>query len=216
MQHTGTHFKNLALTMRKSFVEKILIKSGVSVFSASEFSKILKINPVSARAFLSRNAKRDGSHIIKLKRGIYLFSLNPRFEFEIANKLYQPSYISFETALSHYNIIPEIVYAITSATTKRSKEMVVQNSVYKYNKIKKSLYFGYRPEKFNGRTVLMAEAEKALLDYIYILSLRKGRINERLDITRINSQKLGAYVNYFKKAIKKNRAFISLINKIYG
>jgi len=201
--------------MRINSVENALIRLGISVFSVTEFNKIFKIKPVSARSFLVRNSKRIGSHIIKLKRGIYFFSLNPTIELEIANKLYQPSYISFETALSHYNIIPEIVYTITSATTKRSKEIVVQNSVYKYLKIKKSLYFGYRPEKFKGKTVLIAEAEKALLDYIYLLSLKKGIFNERLDLSKIDTKKLGSYVNYFKKAIKKNKAFISLINEIY-
>lgn len=187
----------------------------MSVFSVSEFSKIFKVKPVSARSFLVRNSKREGSRIIKLKRGIYLFTLNPTIELEIANKLYQPSYVSFETALSHYNIIPEIVYTITSVTTKRSKEITAQNSIYKYLKIKKSLYFGYRPEKFKGRTVLIAEAEKALLDYIYLLSLKKGTFNERLDLSRIDTKKLGNYVNHFKKAIKKNKAFIFLISKIY-
>jgi len=201
--------------MRINSVENILIRLGISIFSASEFSKILKIKPVSARSFLVRNSKKSDSHIIKLKRGLYFFSLNPKIELEIANKLYQPSYVSFETALSHYNIIPEMVYAITSVTTKRSKEIMAQNSVYKYYKIKKSLYFGYRTEKLKGRTVLMAEAEKALLDYIYILSLKKGEFNERLDLTRIDTKKLGSYVNYFKKAIKKDKAFISLINEIY-
>lgn len=201
--------------MRISSVENNLIKLGISVFSVREFSKIFKVKPSTARSFLIRNSKKEDSHILKLKRGIYLFSLNPVIKLEIANKLYQPSYISFETALSHYNIIPEIVYTITSATTKRSKEFSIRDSIFKYYKIKESLYFGYNPQKIKGKTVLIAEPEKALLDYVYILSLKKGVFNERLDLSGINTKKLGYYVNYFKKAIKKNKAFISLINDIY-
>ncbi len=201
--------------MTISSVENSLLKLGISVFSVSEFSQIFKIDPSSARSFLVRNSKKEGSHILKLKRGIYFFSLNPVSELEIANKLYQPSYVSFETALSYYNIIPETVYAITSATTKRSKEITAQEKAFRYYKIKKSLYFGYRPQKFNNKIIIMAEAEKALLDYVYLLSLKKGVFNSRIDLSRVNNQKLGNYVRHFKKAITKNKAFISLISQIY-
>jgi len=200
--------------MRINSVENTLIRTGISAFSVTEFSRIFKIKPSVARSFLVRNSKKNGSHILKLKRGIYFFSLNPTSEFEIANKLYQPSYISFETALSHYNIIPETVYSITSATTKRSKEFTAQNKIFRYYKIKKSLYFGYRPEKLKNKIVLIAEAEKALLDYAYLLSLRKGTVNERLDLSKIDTKKLEGHINHFKKAIKKNKAFISLVNEI--
>ncbi|MCP6726635.1 MAG: hypothetical protein KJI69_01165 [Patescibacteria group bacterium] len=198
-----------------SFVENTLVKLGVSIFSVREFSKIFKIKPSTARSFLIRNSKKTDSRILKLKRGIYAFSINAPTKLEIANKIYQPSYISFETALSHYGIIPETVYTITSATTKRTKEIIVQNSTFKYYKIKKNLFFGYRPKKFNNKIILMADPEKALLDYIYLLSLRKGVFNERLDLSKIDTDKLGYYVNYFKKSVKKDRALISLINEIY-
>lgn len=220
LQLTGTHFKitihpHNMKHITVSSIENTLIRLNISVFSVGEFSQILKIKPSTARSFLIRNSKKNGSHIIKLKRGIYAFSINPINQLEFANKLYRPSYISFETALSYYNIIPETVYTITSATTKRTNEITTQNSVFKYYKIKKSLFFGYRPQKINNKTILIAEAEKALLDYVYLLSLKKGKFNERLDLKLIDSKKLGYYVGYFKKAITKNKAFISLINDIY-
>lgn len=201
--------------MTLNSVENTLIKLGISVFSVHEFTKIFKIEPSLARSFLLRNSKKQNSHILKLKRGIYFFSLNPVSELEIANKLCQPSYVSFETALSHYHIIPETVYAITSATTKRSKEIITQEKVFSYYKIKKALYFGSTPLKFNNKVILIADAEKALLDYLYLLSLRKGVINSRLDLSRINKEKLWSYLAHFKKAITKNKALIALINKIY-
>lgn len=201
--------------MATNDIEKTLARLNLSVFSTSEFSQLSKMNPASARSFLARSSKRKDSHIVKLKRGVYLFLPNLTTELEIANKLHQPSYISFETALSYYNIIPEIVYAITSATTKRSTEIVAKNSLYKYLKIKKGLYFGYRPIKIKNKTIMMAEPEKALLDYVYILSLKKRNFNERIDLTKINIQKLKNYINYFGKVIKKNKAFVSLINQIY-
>ncbi len=198
-----------------NIVENMLIKLNISIFSIMEFSQIFSIKPATARAFLARNSKKEGSHILNFKKGIYAFSINPPTKFEIANKLYQPSYISFETALSHYGIIPETVYTVTSATTKKSTEISAQHSNFKYYKIKKNLFFGYRPQKINNKTIIMAEAEKALLDYIYILSLKKGVFNSRLDLSRIDNKKLAYYVNHFKKVVRKNKAFISLINEIY-
>jgi len=198
-----------------NIVENTLIKLNISIFSIREFSQIFDAKPATARAFLARNSKKEGSHIIALEKGIYAFSINPPTKFEIANKLYQPSYISFESALSHYGIIPETVYTITSVTTKKSKELSAQNSSFKYYKIKKNLFFGYRPQKINNKTIIMAEAEKALLDYIYILSLKKGVFNSRLDLSRIDNKKLAYYVKHLKKVVRKNKAFISLINQIY-
>lgn len=198
-----------------SLVENTLIRSNLSIVSIDDFSRIFNLKPSSARSFLVRHSKTKDSPFSKLKRGLYALSLNPPTKFEIANKLYQPSYISFETALSHYNIIPETVYVVTSATPKRSKEFVVQNSVFKYHKIRKKIFFGYRPQKIKRKTIFIAEKEKALLDYIYLLSLKKQSFSERLDLSKINTERLGYFVNYFKKNIKKNKAFINLIKQVY-
>jgi len=198
-----------------NLVERRLSVMGLTVFTIDDFSKVFKIKPSTARAFLSRNSKKESSYFSKLKRGIYAFNLNSPTKFEIANKLYKPSYVSFETALSYYGVIPEIVYEITSATTKQTKAFNVQNSIFNYLKIKKILFFGYQSKRIQGRTVLIADKEKALLDYLYLLSLKKRPFNERIDLKKIDTQKLGYYVRYYKENIKKNKAFINLVKKIY-
>jgi len=203
------------LRLSSNLVESKLIELNLAVFTVGEFSKILGIKPSTARAFLSRNSKRKNSSFSRLKTGLYSFNLNPPTKLEIANKLYKPSYVSFESALSYYDIIPETVYGVTSATTKRSKNFRVQNSLFNYLRIKKILFFGYQPRKIKGKTILIAEKEKALLDYIYLLSLNKQPLNERLDLEKIETKKLGYYVQYYKRNLKKNKVFINLIKKIY-
>jgi len=195
--------------------ERKLTETGLTVFTIDEFSKIFKIKPSTARAFLSRNSKKESSYFSKLKRGIYAFSLNSPTKFEIANKLYKPSYVSFETVLSYYGVIPEIVYEVTSATTRQTRTFNIQNSIFNYLKIKKELFFGYQPKRIQGRIILIAEKEKALLDYIYLLSLKKRPLNERVDLEKIDTHKLGYYVKYYKENIKKNRAFINLVKEVY-
>ncbi len=203
------------LKLGLSLVEKKLIELNLTVFTIGEFRKVFHVKPSTARAFLYRHSKKENSSFSRLKTGLYTFNFNPPTKFEIANKLYKPSYISFETALSYYGIIPETVYGITSATTKRSKTFRVKNSLFNYLKIKKILFFGYQPQKIKGKTILIVEKEKALLDYIYLLSIKKRPFNERLSLKNIDTQKMGYYVQYYKKNIKKNKAFIKLIKEIY-
>ncbi|MCK4785304.1 MAG: hypothetical protein KAV87_16255, partial [Desulfobacteraceae bacterium] len=49
-------------------------------------------------------------YIKKIIRGYYIFSdltVDENVLFEIANRIYHPSYLSFEIALSYYQMIPE-------------------------------------------------------------------------------------------------------------
>jgi len=194
-------------------VQDRLLKSNISIFSVRDFIRIFRVLPKTARSFLSYHSKND--LFARVRQGIYIANFNPPQKFEAANYLYKPSYISFESALSFYGVIPETIYTVTSATTKASKEFNLQSQSYQYNKIKKKLYFGYQPIKLRGRLVLMADKEKALLDYLYFHSLKKKHfLNERLSLNKIDRKKLGAYVNYFKKRIRKNKTLISLLETL--
>lgn len=122
-------------------------------------------------------------YIIKLKNGVYLFSedadrVKPE---ELALYLYSPSYISLEKALSIYGLIPEMVYGITSITPKTTRRFRNKFGSFIYRHIKPSLFFGYRETK----GFLLAEPEKALLDYLY---LNKIRTEEALRETRLNEK----------------------------
>lgn len=91
--------------------------------------------------------------------------MTPSREF-IANQLVFPSYISLEYALSYHNLIPERVYQVTSITSKKTTEFENAFGVFTYHNLKPGLFFGYRgTEDENGLQVLIAEKEKALLDY---------------------------------------------------
>lgn len=127
--------------------------------------------------------KKD--YIVKLRNGLYAFSesLAELAAEEIAGSLYGPSYISLEKALSIYGLIPEIVPAITSVTSKATRTFSNQGGEFIFRKIKPSLFFGYSQKKGKFRPYLLAEPEKALLDLLYL-----KRINDRagLEELRIN------------------------------
>ncbi len=107
-------------------------------------------------------------------------------DFEIANYLYQPSYLSLETALSFYGIIPEAVYDIISITTKKTTSFSFNGKNFLYHKIKKDFYFGYDLILANGQKIYLATYEKAILDYSYFCFLKKKVWNERFYLDKKN------------------------------
>ena len=118
----------------------------------------------------ARRLEADGK-IIRLKKGLYVASpeetgkvLNRNL---IANHIYGPSYVSLQTALRHYGLIPERVHLIQSLTTKHSRSFETPVGSYDYESCCKEYFpIGVRPEKENDITYLIATPEKALCDLI--------------------------------------------------
>lgn len=186
---------------------------GIRIFTIREFSRVFNKDIRTVRNYLSRQTKKG--NFVRIKNGLYYSTFNPPAKYEIANYILKPSYISFESALSHYKIIQESVYTITSTTTYRNKEYKVQNQSYLYKHLKKELFFGYKSIKIRGKIILIATPEKALLDYLYWISLHKIKPYERINLAVIDKDVLGKYYNYFKKKIRKSNALIELVKNIY-
>lgn len=96
--------------------------------------------------------------------------MNENILFILANRIYSPSYISFEMALSIYGIIPESVYALTSATSLASKSIKNSLGDFIYRHIQPELLFGYELREYDGHYYEIAELEKAVLDYLHFNS----------------------------------------------
>lgn len=191
--------------------QKTLKKAGLALFSVLDYQRILGVkNYNSARSNISRYLKLG--IIQKARKGLYFLTDNPPSNFEIANKIYQPSYISFETALSFYNIIPETIYEIISATWRFPREFIVNGIKFSYKKIKKECFKGYTSLKYKNSYILIAEPEKALADYLYLVALgKKQMMYERINLDKIQKNKLIAYAQLFNK-----RKIIDLINQLYA
>ena len=158
-------------------------------------------------------------HIVKIKNGLYVFAdrlaaISPE---EISGLLYSPSYISLEKALSFYGVIPEMVYSVTSVTPKVTRRFKNKLGSFIYRHIKPSLHFGYRQLKGENIPYLMAEPEKALLDYIY-LNLSRLKTDADLDEMRFNRKTLQKLISKpkLKKylSIYKNKKMKSICNKL--
>ena len=110
--------------------------------------------------------------LVQIKRGLYIpgtkLNIAPPEPLLIANHLYGPSYISLDTALSHWGLIPERVYEISSVTTNHSRIYKTVAGRFSYRSMPLPYYsFGIKQVQLTKKqTVLMASAEKALCDKI--------------------------------------------------
>lgn len=191
-------------------VIKKLKEKKMNLFTPLEFKRVFGASYWACQWFIKIHAKEGV--FVKLRKGLYMLSDYPANHYLIANRLYEPSYISFDAALSFYGIIPETIYAVTSATTKTTREFKAGNVNFTYHKLKKEIYTGYKPIKYSDSTVLIAEPEKAMADYLYFVALRRRGLHyERLDLKKIKKTKLLEYAKLFKQP-KMNE----LVKKIYA
>jgi len=190
---------------------KTLEKNKYYVFS---FEDILSFYPGEKRNSLKRMIyrwKKEG-WISSLKRGLYELTYPKDFvvsDMYIANKLYSPSYVSLETALSNYSIIPEVSMAVTSITTKPTRRFKNRHGLFIYRTVDSRVFQGYYVERMRDSSVLIADPEKALIDFWYFKTCRNKKFNpkeERLDkdvILRLNRKKISKYAKLYNINVKE-------------
>lgn len=133
--------------------------------------------------------------LTQIKRGLYLihrpFQKTHYDEFEIAQAIYGPSYISLESALSHHGWIPEKVNTCTSVTAKRSKEFTtdIANFTYSHTPIKSFMLQVQRVETSDS-TFLIAEPWKAIADHVYVRNRPWGSLADMISDMRIDEDLL--------------------------
>lgn len=187
----------MSTSLKPLSVRETLLEKGPVAFTPREFERIFGTTKLKGKYFLERYTKFG--LFIRLRQGLYTLKENLPPEEEIANLLYRPSYISFEYALAAYNILPEMVYSVTSATTMPTRNFLVGQKSFSYFTIKKDAFTGYTPAKVNGRTVLMAEPEKALVDYLYFVALGKRPNNDRLVTNSLDKSKIQGYARLYQR-----------------
>jgi len=132
-------------------------------------------------ADLLKDYKRPNDKILALKaygliepvkKGLYIAGRSLGAERPesalLANHILGPSYISMESALAHYGLIPEKVFAVTSMTTKASRKFQTSIGLYSYTNLSLPYYaFGLATVSLSkDQQAIMATPEKALCDKI--------------------------------------------------
>ena len=174
---------------------------------------------------IKREAEKGS--LIRLTRGIYETDANVS-PYLLASSICSPSYLSFEFALSYYGLIPERVYAITSASFRLRKTKTVVNPLgrYTFSDITQAAFpFGVTYIKEGDYVVRIATKEKAICDSLSkwpvvhsVKDLRELLFEDkRIDVNEFAScdfslmEKLASL--YHKKNLK---LLVKMIRRDYG
>jgi len=164
--------------MKLPEIERQLQQQGMVLFTSQEFRRATGTTPASAKQLLVRYVQKGFVEKLKDNRGLYCLSGRRPHPWLLANRLWRPSYVSLETALSHYGCLPEAVYGVTSVTTRTTRSFESMGLSFVYQSMKPSAYSGYKSATLEGQTVWLAEREKAVADYLYFVHLRKKDLSE--------------------------------------
>lgn len=193
-----TNSKMVAKKMKTLNFIKELQNLNRDFFTIVDLEKITELARPSLRVALSRFVKQGV--LVRLKQGIYALANSPLKIEKIANQLYYPSYLSFESALSYYGILSQIPYTQTFATTKLSKRFNLKETEVEFRQLKKDLFFGYILKD----NIYIAQPEKALLDQLYMMSIGKATLSvKELDLRIIKRSILKEYTKRFPSGTQK-------------
>ena len=148
--------------------------------------------------------------ISSLRKGLYVLNKHDRSvepsSFYLANQIFIPSYVSLESALAYYGLIPEFVSSITSITVRKTCTFKNEFGVFNYRHVKPAAYTGFvSVQESQKMSVLMALPEKAVVDFMYLnlsdFDAKDEEIFEQSyrfqNCENLDSKKLKAYANYF-------------------
>lgn len=153
-----------------NIIKEVKQKVPYNFFSDLELSVLIP-GTENRRYALVKRAMAKGD-LIQVRRGLYCLAEKYRGRplnlFALAQKIYGPSYISLESALSHHGWIPEAVFSITSASAKRSREFKTPLGVFSFTRIPADPFLtAVDLHQADEGSFLMARPWRAIADYVY-------------------------------------------------
>lgn len=180
-------------------IQELRLAIPLEIFETQDFNLIKGNLGMDARHSLMKRLLKKGD-VVKVSRGLYVFGEIWRrgklSKLAIANRLYAPSYVSFESALSYHGLIPESVPTTTSACFQmKKKKFKTPYGDFTYAHIPhKSYPLGVMYES----SLLMASPLKALFDTIYFYRKKYITLSDLEKDLRIDLDQLKTYVDLEK------------------
>lgn len=177
------------------------------------FSDILKFFPEVHSKTLEVQIHKwvDLGYLERIRKGLYVFSSFKLDDpFILADRIYFPSYISLETALNYYSIIPDVPFSVTSVTNKKTAEFTSKRfGRFSYRHLKPELFLGFTAVETGTYSYHIAHPEKAVFDSLYlnhkIFDIGTFPKEERFDFPR--NFRWGQVQKYCKLVSQKNKKF---------
>jgi predicted transcriptional regulator of viral defense system len=198
-------------------------ESKIEDLPAFNLNDVRKLDPDFHRQQL--NYWQNKGYIKPLAGGYYILDdieIDEMYLFMMANKLYEPSYVSLESALAYYQVIPESVLGVTSVSSRKTKQYKSAWGAFSYRSVKPQYMIGYKAAETSHRNKFkIACLEKAVLDYLYLNSdiqsiadfegLRWNRVQLQ---TLLDSTVFNKYLSIFEKRTLNSRVklFMEYLN----
>ncbi|MCD6096832.1 hypothetical protein J7J60_00610 [bacterium] len=180
-------------------------------FYFADIKKITNLSDKSLKVALNRLVK--DKKLIRITRGVYTININKVDWQSLAVEIYYPSYLSFEWALSYYNIMSQKPIHLTLATINRSKTIKTSQRNLIYHHLQERMFWGYKKEA----NYLVATPEKALLDQAYLSLNGYAKFDiEEMNLEGLNKKRLKTYLKRvdYTRLNKYLRPIVCSISKI--
>jgi len=169
-------------TYKLSILTKKLYESNLSLVNSRTLNTILGIKNEQTFFRIIAGLK-DDKIIRKVERDKYQINHHAVSDFEMANFLYDPSYVSLETALNYWGILSQFPFEITCVSNKKSIVKKLDDKIFSYHHLSPSLYGMF----IKLENSLVASPEKALFDQLYFASKGLRTVNgDEYDLSIIN------------------------------
>lgn len=194
-------------------------RSQLSVLPVFSLQDLRILEPGFRQQYLS--LWHAGGKVVKVARGYYLFADDEVDESRMmaaANRIYSPSYISLQSALSIYGLIPETVAAVTSVSTRKTRRIETPFGRLLYRTIKPAAYSGYEVIRSNSFAYMIACPNKAIVDLLYLEpsirtmeDIEEIRIDHQRALELLSRERLMHYAALFG-----SRTLISRVSMLTG
>ena len=176
--------------------------SGKKVFTSADLQKILQTNTDSYAYVLAGKLVKEGV-LERVSKGYYILVSNRPSDFEVANILYRPSYVSLDSALNYYGILVQSPQQVMSVTSKRATNIENNGKTFAYMHLDQKYFTDYQ----KTGDFLIASPEKALIDTMFFVALGRSSLSvEELNLQSVDKKKVKeiaskitnkAFKNYF-------------------
>lgn len=190
-------------------------ESIISNFPLFNLNDVRKIDPGFHRQQLTYWINQG--FIIPLAGGYYRHfktQVTEPFLFMLANKIYEPSYVSLESALAYYQVIPETVFGVTSISSRKTTLFESKFGNFQYHSIRPAYLFGYEIIETNSKLKFkISTLIKTIIDYLYLHS--EIRSIEDFEMWRWNVEALQPLVRDEKTMIYLDQFGKKSLNRRY-
>ena len=216
--------KDKSLSKKEYNIVSKLFSEKINIITIDEASKILRIKKRKLWDIFHRLEKK--LWLERIEKGKYMmvpfYAKKGWLEhpFVITSNLIKNYYISYRTALAHYGLTEQIPVYVYIATTERKNklEYKLQNYIFRFVRINKKKFFGFKSMLINNRKVFIAEKEKAIIDCLdkekyagTIIEIAKSLDNKDINLVklkryamRMNNYSLIRRLGYLLEMLKKD------------